>query len=183
MIGLGLQVRELREGRGLSLRQLATRAGVSAPMLSQVERGETSPTLSIAEKIADGLELSLSQLLRLAEAPPLTLHRAGTRPLRLDGGHAVELLSPDLAGGRVAVSRHELAPGASTGDAPMHEAGSREWALVEQGALELELDGAPHGLAAGDSVSFDADLRHRFRNPGAAPAMFLSVVTAGLRRS
>ena len=52
---------------GFSLRDLAERSGVSAPMLSQVERGETSPTLAVAAKIAAGLELTLSQLLRLDE--------------------------------------------------------------------------------------------------------------------
>ena len=56
----GTRIRALRDAMDLSLRDLAERSGVSAPMLSQVERGETSPTLSVAERIADGLELSLS---------------------------------------------------------------------------------------------------------------------------
>src|SRR3712207_2601116 len=64
---VGTRVRALREGMDLSLRDLAERSGVSAPMLSQVERGETSPTLAIAERIAGGLELTLSQLLRRSE--------------------------------------------------------------------------------------------------------------------
>src|SRR5215217_9067498 len=64
---VGTRVRALREAMGLSLRDLSDRTGVSAPMLSQVERGETSPTLAVAERIAAGLELSLSQLLRLDE--------------------------------------------------------------------------------------------------------------------
>ena len=63
---VGLRIRALREAMGLSLRDLAQRSGVSAPMLSQVERGETSPTLQVAARIAGGLELRLSQLLRLA---------------------------------------------------------------------------------------------------------------------
>ena len=63
----GIRLRTLREGMDLSLRDLADRSGVSAPMLSQVERGETSPTLAVAERIAGGLALSLSQLLRLDE--------------------------------------------------------------------------------------------------------------------
>ena len=67
---VGQRVRSLREDQGLSLRDLAQRSSVSAPMLSQVERGSTSPTLAVAEKIADGLGLTLSQLLRLDEAPP-----------------------------------------------------------------------------------------------------------------
>ena len=65
---VGSRVKSLREAMGLSLRDLAERSGVSAPMLSQVERGETSPTLAVAAKIAAGLELTLSQLLRLDEA-------------------------------------------------------------------------------------------------------------------
>ena len=54
----GGRIRSLREAMDLSLRDLADRSGVSAPMLSQVERGETSPTLALAERIAGGLELT-----------------------------------------------------------------------------------------------------------------------------
>ena len=57
-IAVGLRIRALREAMGLSLRDLAQRSGVSAPMLSQVERGETSPTLASAAKIAAGLRRS-----------------------------------------------------------------------------------------------------------------------------
>jgi transcriptional regulator with XRE-family HTH domain len=64
---VGPRVRALREAMGLSLRELALRCGVSSAMLSQVERGETSPTLQVAARIASGLELRLSQLLRLDE--------------------------------------------------------------------------------------------------------------------
>ena len=66
----------------LSLRDLAERSGVSAPMLSQVERGETSPTLAIAERIAAGLDLTLSQLLRLDEGEHVVVIRAGERRTR-----------------------------------------------------------------------------------------------------
>ena len=78
----GTRVRHLREAMDLSLRDLADRSGVSAPMLSQVERGETSPTLSVAERIAAGLELTLSQLLRLDETEGVTVVRAGERRQR-----------------------------------------------------------------------------------------------------
>src|SRR5581483_5324026 len=76
---LGARVRALREAMDLSLRDLAERSGVSAPMLSQVERGETSPTLAVATRIASGLELRLSQLLRLDEQGAVTIVRAGGR--------------------------------------------------------------------------------------------------------
>ncbi len=79
---IGARVKALREAAGLSLRDLAARSGVSAPMLSQVERGETSPTLTVAARIAAGLELRLSQLLRLDESGAVTIVRAGRAPAR-----------------------------------------------------------------------------------------------------
>src|ERR687897_1020697 len=78
-IAVGSRVRALRDAMDLSLRDLAERSGVSAPMLSQVERGETSPTLAVAAKIAAGLELTLSQLLRLDEGEHVAVSRAGKR--------------------------------------------------------------------------------------------------------
>src|ERR1700692_4627993 len=70
---IGARVKALRESSGFSLRDLAERSGVSAPMLSQVERGETSPTLTVATRIAAGLELRLSPLLRLDEGGAVTI--------------------------------------------------------------------------------------------------------------
>ena len=186
--GLGLRVRALREAMDLSLRDLAERSGVSAPMLSQVERGETSPTLHIATRIAAGLELRLSQLLRLDEDGAVTVVRSGERrkgPAAV-AGHSYEILTPPLPGQRAELSRHTLAPGAVTGgpgDPPRHEPGSRETALVERGTLVLHCDGQRHELLDGDSVTFDADLNHHFENPGPEEAVLLAVLSAGLRRS
>jgi transcriptional regulator with XRE-family HTH domain len=187
-IHIGPRVRALREAMDLSLRDLAERSGVSAPMLSQVERGETSPTLSVANRIAAGLDLRLSQLLRLDESGTVTIVRAAER--RRGGsperGHAIEVLTAPLPGQRAELSRHTLAAGARTGgagDPPMHEPGSREIALVEQGRVVLEIEGEHHDLAAGDCVTFDADLSHHFENPGPGEAAFIAVVSAGLRRS
>jgi transcriptional regulator with XRE-family HTH domain len=184
---IGPRVRALREAMDLSLRDLAERSGVSAPMLSQVERGETSPTLQVASRIAAGLELRLSQLLRLDEQGVVSIVRAGER--RRGGGttgHAFEVLTPSLPGQRAELSRHVLAAGAQTGgkgDPPMHEPGSREIALVEAGTVVLHVDGAAHELTQGDTVVFDADLPHHFENPGPGEAALLAVVSAGLRRS
>ena len=74
---VGGRVKALRDSMGLSLRDLAERSGVSAPMLSQVERGETSPTLAVAGRIATGLDLTLSQLLRLDEGEHVVVVRRG----------------------------------------------------------------------------------------------------------
>ena len=170
----------------LSLRDLAERSGVSAPMLSQVERGATSPTLAVAARIATGLDLSLSQLLRLDEDPHVVIVRRGQGRKRKRGGHRVEELTPPLPGQRADVSLHRLVPRAVTGgadDPPIHEPGSRETAVVLEGTVTLAVDGERHQLRAGDSVTFDADLSHHFVNDGEQPAELLAVVAAGLRRS
>ena len=187
---LGPRVKALREAMSLSLRDLADRSGVSAPMLSPVERGETSPTVAVAGRIASGLDLRLSQLLRLDEDGAVTVVRASERRKgpsgRGRGGHFYEILTPPLPGQRAELSRHVLKPGAVTGgpgDPPMHEPGSRETALVEAGEVVLACDGQRHELMSGDCVTFDADLPHHFENPGNDEAVLLAVVSAGLRRS
>lgn len=185
---IGARVRALREASSLSLRELSERSGVSAPMLSQVERGETSPTLTVAARIASGLELRLSQLLRLDEGGAVTIVRASERrgggsPRR---GHRFEVMTAAQPGQRAELSRHTLAPGGATGasdDPPIHEPGSRETALVERGAVVLVCDGAQHDLFTGDCVTFDSDLPHHFENPTDQESVLLAVVSAGLRRS
>jgi transcriptional regulator with XRE-family HTH domain len=183
---MGPRVRALREGMDLSLRDLAERSGVSAPMLSQVERGETSPTLSVAGRIAAGLELTLSQLLRLDESEGVTVVLAADRLGVRRGGHSYEVATPALPGQRAELTIHMLQPGSATGgpgDPPLHEPGSRETALVGEGELRLVCGGETYDLAEGDAVTFDADLPHHFENPGEQPARFHAVVAAGLRRS
>jgi transcriptional regulator with XRE-family HTH domain len=182
---VGARVKSLREAMDLSLRDLAERSGVSAPMLSQVERGDTSPTLSVAQKIAAGLDLSLSQLLRLDEDRHVIVVRRAERRTRKRRGHRVEELTAPLPGQRADVSEHTLAPGAATGapdDPPVHEPGSRETAVVLEGAVELFIDGRRHELREGDSVTFDADLPHHFENNATSEARLIAVVAAGLRR-
>ena len=102
---IGARVRALRESMGLSLRDLAARTAVSAPMLSQVERGETSPTVAVAARIAAGLELSLSQLLRLDEGGTVSVVRAAERRAGgpNGGGHhyEAETVGRRSAGNRV----------------------------------------------------------------------------------
>jgi transcriptional regulator with XRE-family HTH domain len=186
MDAVGERIRRLREARGLSLRELARETGVSAPMLSQVERAETSPTLQVATKIASGLELTLSQLLRLDEEPHVSVVRTKDRRGVRRERHSFEELTPGQPGQPHAVTVHALKPGGVTGgpgDPPLHEPGSRETAVVRTGTLVLVCGGKRYELREGDAVTFDADLEHHFENPGKKEATFFAVVTVGLRRA
>jgi transcriptional regulator with XRE-family HTH domain len=181
---VGSRIRALREAKGLSLRDLAGLSRVSAPMLSQVERGETSPTLAVATKIASGLELTLSQLLRLDERPHVSVVRRTQRRKVLRDGHRYEELTPGLPGERASVSLHALEVGGRTatpGDPPMHSPGSRETAVVESGEIALLIGEERFVVREGDAATFDADIPHHFENTGTSVARFYAVVTEGLR--
>jgi len=182
---VGSRIKALREAMDSSLRDLSERSGVSPTMLSQVERGATSPTLAVAAKIASGLDLSLSQLLRLDETPHVVVSRASDHRRHEREGHRIEELTPPLPGLRADVSSHVLDPGSSTGgagDTPLHEPGSRETAVVLEGRVVLVFGEEQYLLGPGDSVTFDADLPHHFENQSGEPTRFVAVIAAGLRR-
>ena len=155
---------------GLSLRDLAERSGVSAPMLSQVERGETSPTLAIAERIAAGLDLTLSQLLRLDERGHVVVTRAAraARPRPRRSPHrGADAAAARPAGGRLAARARAGAP--RPGARATRRCTSRERARppsCSPGRPALMIDDERHDLEPGDSVTFDADLPHHFINDG-----------------
>src|SRR5207249_6731524 len=118
-------------------------------------------------------DLTLSQILRLDEGQHLVVIPSGKGRKQRRDGHRFEELTPPLPGQRADVSRHRLEPGAATGgrgDPPIHEPGSRETAVVLEGTATLAVDGERHELRGGDSVTFDADLPHRFENEGDEPA-------------
>ena len=142
----------------------------------------------VAGRIAAGLELTLSQLLRLDEGGSVSIVRAGE--VRSGGGrrgHTFEVLTPPLPGLRAELSRHVLdarrrhrrrrRPADARARQP------RDRPRRRPAPSSLVIDGERHELAAGDTVTFDADLSHHFENPGPDEATFLAVVSAGLRRS
>ena len=128
----------------LSLRDLALRSGVSAPMLSPGRaRARRARRCRSPRASPPACELRLSQLLRLDEGGSVSVVRSGHGRRGGADGHRYEILSPPLPGQRGESSRHRLAPNATTGgpgDPPMHEPGSRETA-VSSPASELHVDG------------------------------------------
>ena len=170
-LNVGPRVRALREAMDLSLRELAVRSGVSAQMLSQVERGETSPTLSLAARIATGLELTLSQLLRLDEGGSVTVVAQRGAPRRRRRGARPQLRDPHPAAARAARRGVAAHAGARRGHRrPERPADARARQPRDRGrhrrrARAWSATGPAHDLATGDAVTFDADLPHHFENP------------------
>lgn len=176
--GFGLRVRAIRRQRGLTLDDLSAAAGVSRATLSNIERGEHSPTLAAATKVARALGVSLAQLLEEADRRPVMVLEQGQRLIFHDPatGIARELLSPASAGRGIEFIRVTMPPGAATDDLAPYQPAVDKFLLVEQGSLRVVIGETPYLLAEGDSFYFRADAPHRFENAAQTVCRYVAVL-------
>ena len=172
--GLGLQLRQRRRIKDLTLAELSEQSGLSVGLLSQIERGISSPSLKSMKQICSALGIPMSWLFDSgpAENPAekgLVVRRGSRRRLDLGTyGVTKELLSPDL-GGEMQIYLVSIRPGGQSGPETYTHRGE-EGGLVLAGTLELTVDGRIVLLYEGDSFRFSSSLAHRFANPGATTA-------------
>jgi len=168
---LGQQLRHLRKRQGLSLVQVAKACGVSLGLLSQIERGLSSPSVKIVSVLARHFGVSVDSLLRGAgpgdSADAGNVARAGThRRVDLDAkGIRKEMYTPP-AGRTLDLCRARIAPGGSTGDDLFSTSMGEQVGLVLQGMLELWIEDRVVLLGAGDSFCYASRTPRRWRNPG-----------------
>jgi transcriptional regulator with XRE-family HTH domain len=160
---IGAQLRELRIKRDLSLRALAAEAGVSATLLSQVERGVTEPSLATLRRLAGVFGESVASLFEDRAAPAVWVSRPGERSMLRGprGQVGYERLTP--GNGQLEVLRGVLEPGEATSAEPWSHP-SLECAFVVSGTLIAEIDGAPRTVLAGEAITFDSRQPHRYLN-------------------
>jgi transcriptional regulator with XRE-family HTH domain len=170
---LGRRVRDERIRRGLSLQQLSRRSRVSRSMISAIERGAKAATVVILDRIATGLDTSLSRLVEEeTSARVIVLRHSRQKVARAAAGWERRILSPVLPGVEFELMRTTLGPLVNAGMFLPHAHHSREYVAVEKGTLLLTLDGEAHTLKAGDSIYYDGDRMHGFRNPGRVPCVY-----------
>ena len=182
---LGAQLRAGRERAGVSVRELARRIGVSASLLSQVERGLAQPSVGTLWAVVTELGLSLDGLFAPPAAGgdrerPAVVQRAAGRPaLELGGGVVWERLTagPDPDADFAFVT---YPPGADSGagEPPTRHEG-REYGYVISGRLQIEVGSETLELGAGDAVAFGSQTPHRLRALGEDP---VEAVWLNLRR-
>lgn len=175
--GLGARIRTMRQARRLTLRTLASRAGVTESFLSQVERDVTSPSIASVQRIARGLDLSVAQLFA-DEGAASRVVRAGERR-RVDMptiATATEYLTSNLAG-RLQVVVETIQPGGGSGEAPFTHESDEEVFVVLEGSLDVWVGEERYDLAAGDAITLSPRLPHWHVNRGDAPAVVLVCLT------
>jgi transcriptional regulator with XRE-family HTH domain len=170
---LGERVRAQRVRRGLTLDALSTRARVSRSMVSAIERGVKAPTVLVLDRIATALKTSLARLMEDERRSSVILLRHHEQAVARDPtGWERRILSPVLPGLEFEFMRTTLGPGVDAGLFLPHAPGSREYVAIEKGSLLLTLGGVLYHLNAGDSIYYDGDCEHGFRNPRSVPCVY-----------
>jgi len=174
----GAQVRAERLRRGLTLDALAAAAGISRASLSNLERGEHSPSLTAATNVARALGVSLGNLLGEEDVRPVVTIRKSERLVFHDAATGIErqLLSPAFAGRGIEFIRATLPPKAATDDLRPYHPAIDKYVLVETGTLRVVVAGEAHLLREGDAFYFRASAPHRFENAGPDPCNYLAVL-------
>jgi transcriptional regulator with XRE-family HTH domain len=178
---IAARVRSLRAAQGLSLETLAARSGVSRSMISLVERGESSPTAVVLEKLATGLGVVLASLFETVEdaAPP-------------DGPVARRAAQPEWRDPASGYVRRNVSPGAGlplqivevhfpAGARVAFESSARASRVHQQvwlleGAMSITVGRARHELRQGDCLALELDQTIMFHNPTRKPAHYVVVL-------
>ncbi|MBK9387118.1 MAG: helix-turn-helix transcriptional regulator [Planctomycetes bacterium] len=181
------RVRALRAASGLSLEALAARSGVSRSMISLVERGETSATAVVLDKLATGLGVPLASLFDAPYASPSPLARHADQPLWKDpeSRYLRRQLSPLGYPAPLRLSEIELPAGARVAfESTAHEPHIHQQIWLLAGKLELSFGKETYALAEGDCLAMSVDRPVVFRNPGRTRARYLvAIVSSAIGRS
>ena len=176
---VGATIRALRLAKGLTLQDLAATSGVSAGMLSQVERDRANPSLRVLTQIRLALGAPISALFEQPPPPPDDppfIRRAARRPWLELGYISKELLSPGGPENLQFMILH-IPPLGTSGDQPLVYP-AEKGGMVLEGELVLTVAGQQSRLQQGDSFLFDRDHPHTFRNPATRSARVLWIMGA-----
>ncbi|MEK4484650.1 helix-turn-helix domain-containing protein [Psychrobacillus sp. FSL H8-0484] len=161
---VGKRIRYLRRLQGLTSEELARLAGVSQSMISQIERGQVSPSLETLWKLSHSLKVPVFSFFETEVSNAVTITRAGeTNSIkRVRPNVSYQLLSPST-GKQMSFFKMIVAPGEDLDSPLMYHAGE-ECGLMLVGSLSVEVEGEIHTIYEGDSIYFDSTLPHRFMN-------------------
>jgi transcriptional regulator with XRE-family HTH domain len=165
-VGQALKAR--REQLNLTLRALASKSGVSPSMISDVERGEKSPTISTLAVLAAALETPISTLVErpTVATRQIKVVRGSARHVHIDPVSRAkqQQFGPAIAGSRVEFMRYVVPPHTTAGPFPAHQNGTIEHIHVAAGAVRVVVGDEAVNLKAGDSCSCYVDVMHLFDN-------------------
>jgi transcriptional regulator with XRE-family HTH domain len=163
---LGEALKRRRQERNLTLEQLSSKSGVSRAAISKIERGDSSASTPVLGKLAEALDLSISQLIGGPRGEPVLRIPRARQPVFVEQATGFERrsLSPLYRGRGIDFVLNRLPPRTRTGPFPSHRQGVEEHLYVTKGRLKVTLDGVEHILGTGDFLLFRGDQSHAFEN-------------------
>lgn len=166
LAAIGARIRTLRLQRAMTLQRLGALTGLSASMLSLVERGRTSPSIGTLIVICSALDVHMTDLLagegRLLRSP---LSRADEQPSIVTAEGVLRRILRDDRLHDVEIAINHYAPRTGSAPGPVRHAGF-EYGVGLEGELTVELDGATYVLRPGDLISYESAREHRIWNYG-----------------
>ncbi len=176
-VDVGNRLRQLRESRKASMRALAQKSGLSANALSMIERGKASPSVSTLYRLADALGVPVTDFFSPeAERHKVVFLKADERTRVSFMRGLWEGLGGEQFIGRIMPFMITLENGASSGPANMIHTG-HEFVFCVRGQLEYLVENQTYLLESGDSLLFEARLKHRWRNPGGTVTNALIIIS------
>jgi transcriptional regulator with XRE-family HTH domain len=178
LVSLGAKLREVRRQRNLTMKQVASAADLTESFISQVERDSVNPSVGSLLKIAGVLGIHIADLFEPPAKPSGRVVRADQRSrLTYPGfGTTDALISPNL-NGKLEVIWAESKPGESSGDQPYTHAGDEECIVVIKGMLEVWVGDEQYVLNAGDAITFESRMPHRWKAIGRGKMTGIWIVT------
>jgi transcriptional regulator with XRE-family HTH domain len=171
---VGLRLRSLREQKGLSLRALAERCKLSINAISQIERGENSPTVSSLHRLATGLNVPITDFFQEETRQTMILVKRDQGLRAQSNGVVMESLGIGLFNQQLEPFRMTIEPGIGNITDPISHSGE-EFVHCLVGEVEYFVDDRIFRLQQGDSVLFNAMHRHAYQNSSQNPATILIV--------
>lgn len=171
-------VKKLRMSKNLTLEELARISNVSKSMLSKIERDEKQPTVKVASQIAESLDTTISNLID-EQIPKEIIVTRKEKQIEFkdpETNFTRRLLSPAFPSKNLEFILNTIPPNSESGTFPNHKNGVSEYIYVETGTLEIHLENDIYILNSGDSIYYQANLKHRFINPNAEVCSYFLII-------
>lgn len=172
---ISMNLKKIRLARGYSLDIVAEQTGVSKSMLGQIERGEANPTIGILGKIVSGLRVEFDDLVGTPGETIYPVIKENLIPTKeMEGVYRVYTYFPYEKERNFELYVIEIAPG-GVYPSGAHGENTKEYVIVNEGELQLDIDGETCYVKKGDAVRFDSDKNHEYRNEGQEVLKLVSI--------
>ncbi|WP_297422054.1 helix-turn-helix domain-containing protein [Clostridium sp.] len=173
---IGSKLKEIRNKRNLSLEEVASLTGVSKAMLGQIERGQSSPTVSTLWKISTGLKVSFSFFIDEEYDELIVIDQKEITPI-VEENNKMKLypIFPFDVNNGFEIFTIELEPGCNHTSNP-HNNGVEEYIIVTEGEIQMEINNSKYILQKGNSLRFMANKLHTYKNIGKEKSIFQNII-------